>query len=244
MLAYFRFELRRLRRDPRLLLFAVLTPVVSYVVFSGVTIRSADPASADLLARIMMIGLAGYGAVFGALSVGVSVSQERSTGWLRQLRSTPLAPSRVVAVRAVLATLTGIPPVVAIGLTGYLQHGVTLPLGTWASVVGLLWLGTVPFALLGLAIGYGLSPQVAQPVSFLCFFLLSVLGGLLVPINAFPVLLQRFADALPTFRYAELGWRAVAGDWPGLPGVAILLGWALVFAAAAAWTYRRFAAVH
>ena len=240
---YFRFELRRLIRDPRLMLFAVITPVISYVVFSGVAAQTNDPAFNRELATTLMIGMACYGAVFGALGVGVSVSLERTNGWLRQLRATPLKPARVIVVRAVLSTLTAIPPVVAVGLAGWIQHGITLPAGRWASLVVLLWLGTIPFALLGLAIGYGLSPQVAQPVSFLSFFALSVLGGLLVPVTAFPVLLQKLANALPTYRYAELGWRAADGVWPGAGGVAVLAGWGVLFAALAGYTYRRFAAV-
>ena len=35
MWAYLKFELRRLLREPRLLVFTVLMPVASYVVFTG-----------------------------------------------------------------------------------------------------------------------------------------------------------------------------------------------------------------
>jgi len=243
MLAYFRFELRRMIRDPRLLLFSVVTPVVSYVVFSGVSARSGDADADRAMATAMMIGLAGYGALFGVLAVGVGVSIERGTGWMRQLRATPLPPSRVVAVRAVLSTLSAFPPVVAVGLTGWLQHGITLSAGRWAWIALGLWLGTGPFALMGVAIGYGLKPQAAQSVSFLAFFGLSVLGGLLMPVTVFPVTLQRIAQWLPTYRYGELGWRASAGLAPSSVGVAILVGWAVAFAVIAASAYRRFAAI-
>ena len=36
MAAYFMFELRRLVREPRLFIFTVFMPVISYVVFTGV----------------------------------------------------------------------------------------------------------------------------------------------------------------------------------------------------------------
>lgn len=242
MRAYFRFELRRLARDPRLMLFAVVTPVISYVVFSGVA-QSDDPVLNRQVATALMVGLACYGAVFGALGVGVSVSLERTNGWLRQLRATPLQPARVIVVRAALSTLPAMPAVVAVGLAGWIQHGITLPAERWALLLGVLWVGTIPFALLGLAIGYGLSPQVAQPVSFLSFFALAVLGGLLVPVTVLPVLLRKLANGLPTYRYAELGWRATDGLWPSGGGVAILAGWGVLFAALAAYAYRRFAAV-
>jgi ABC-2 type transport system permease protein len=241
MRAYFLFELRRLIREPRLALFAVITPVISYAVFSGFGAQSGDGTVDLTMATAMMIGLASYGAVIGVLSVGGSVSNERATGWLRQLRATPLPPSRVVVVRAILASVTAIPPIVAVGLTAFLQHGITLSAGRWVAILVLMWLGTLPFAMLGLAVGYGLAPTVAQPAVFLGFFGLSILGGLLVPVQVFPTAMRELAYALPTYRYAELGWRSSTGLAPDLGGTAILLGWTAAFALAAMYTYRRFA---
>ena len=105
-----------------------------------------------------------------------------------------------------------------------------------------MWLGTIPFAMLGLAIGYALSPKIASTASFLLFFTLSVLGGLLVPTVAFPSGLQHLARTLPSNRYAELGWRAVAGHAPTAIGLLVLGAWTLLFALLAAVAYRRSAA--
>ncbi len=41
MLAYFVFELRRLVREPRLAIFAIITPVISYMVFQRSPTRPA-----------------------------------------------------------------------------------------------------------------------------------------------------------------------------------------------------------
>jgi ABC-2 type transport system permease protein len=241
MFAFLRFELRRLIREPRLFIFTVLMPVISYVVFTGVgdvngRIEGVAAAAA------LMIGMAGYGAIIGVLSVGVGVSTERTQGWLRQLRLTPLRPVQVVGVKGFLATLTAIPSVITVGVAGRLEHHVALPVGHWVAIVLVMWLGTIPFALLGLAIGYAVSPQLAQPASFLTFFSLSVLGGLLVPVEVFPTALRHLAHALPSNRYAELGWRAAAGQLPTGTGAAVLAGWTLLFAVLAATAYRRSAA--
>lgn len=237
MRAYLRFELRRLVRDPRLMFFSIIGPVVTYLVFSswsaGDRLEGVDAPVA------VMIGLAGYGAVAGVLMVGSAVSQERAAGWLHQLRVTPLPPGRVVAVKALVGSLTAIPPVIAVGAAAAIQHHVDLPAGRWVALLLLMWAGTVPFALLGLAIGYGLAPQVAVPVNFLAFLALSVLGGLLAPAGYFPRGLQSLAHALPTYRYAELGWRTAAGHPPTASGLAVLFAWTAGFALVAAWAYRR-----
>jgi ABC-2 type transport system permease protein len=241
MFAYLKFELRRLVREPRLFLFTIFMPLVSYVVFTGVG-NARGQVEGVAVAAALMVGMAGYGAIIGVLSIGVGVSVERSAGWLRQLRLTPLPPAQVVLVKAFLATLTAIPSVVSVGIAGYFEHHVSMPPGRWVALVLLMWVGTLPFALLGLAVGYAAPPTLAQPVSFISFFSLSVLGGLLVPVAAFPHGLQRLAHLLPSNRYAELGWKAAAGALPTASGLALLIGWTALFGVFAALAYRRSAA--
>jgi ABC-2 type transport system permease protein len=238
MLAFFTFELRRLVREPRLFIFTIFMPVVSYVVFTGVGDVSGRTEGVSL-ATAMTVGVAGYGAMIGVLSVAGGVSSERVSGWLRQLRLTPLPPIQVVAVKGLLTTLVAIPSVLAVIVTGRIQHHVTMPIGHWVALVLVLWLGTVPFALLGLAVGYSLPPQIAQPASFITFFTLSILGGLLIPVEVFPRWLQHLSQALPSNRYAELGWRAAAGHLPSAMGGTILAAWTVLFALLAAVAYRR-----
>lgn len=241
MFAYLKFELRCFLRESGMLVFTVLMPVASYAVFSSIG-DPGDDAGGISVAAAMMIGLAGYGAVIGVLSHGASVSVERTRGWLRQLRLTPLRPSSVVIVKGLTSTLAAFPPIIAVGITGHLEHGITLSWTTWLVIGALLWAGTAPFALLGLAMGYGLKPALAQPASFLAFFTLSTLGGLLVPVQALPVTLQHIAVTLPTNRYAELGWSAVAGHAPTPAGMTVLGAWTLLFAVLALVAFRRSAA--
>ncbi|MEU4693467.1 ABC transporter permease [Actinoplanes sp. NPDC023714] len=237
MRAYLRFEFRRLIRDPRIAFFSIIGPVATYLIFSS---WSAGDRLEGLAAPVaVMIGLACYGAVAGVLMIGSAVSQERAAGWLRQLRVTPLPAGRVVLVKALIGTSTALPPVVAIGVAAHFQHHVQLAPGRWAALLLVMWAGTVPFALLGLAIGYGLSPQIAMSVNFLVFLALTVLGGLLAPAGYFPDGLRALAHTLPTYRYAELGWRSAAGELPTVTGLALLLAWTVVFALLAAAAYRR-----
>lgn len=241
MFAYLKFELIRLVREPRILMFTVLMPVASYVVFTGVG-STTGSAEGIPIAATLMIGLAGYGAILGVLSLAISVSVERTQGWLRQLRVTPLKPAAVVAVKVVVSTVIAVPSIITVGVAAYFQHHVTLSVGEWLLVLLVMWLGTIPFALLGLALGYALKPNLAQPASFLSFFSLSVLGGLLVPAAAFPSGLRHFAHVLPSNRYAELGWRAVAGQAPTLTGGIVLAAWTALFGLLAVVAYRRSAA--
>jgi ABC-2 type transport system permease protein len=238
MLSYLKFELNRLRRDPRLVVLTLLLPVLIFMINSG----NKGTLDNVQVSTYLMVSMATYGALVGVLSVGVSVSQERASGWLRQLRITPLSPAKVVATKVLVGSLLAIPSVIAVGVTAVATKGVDFRAWQWIALVGLLWIGSLPFAALGLALGFSMPPTLTQPVSMLGVFGLSFLGGLFLPVAIMPKLLGQIAVWLPSNRYGELGWAVAAGHAPTVKGVAILAGWAVVFALLAALAYRRSAA--
>lgn len=244
MATYLRFELRRQLRNWTLLVFVVVMPVVIYVLFSDNgddSLRQVEGARISGEAYVM-VALTGFGAVMGVLSIASGVSQERQSGWLRQLRATPLPPSRVLVAKGAVSTVVALPVVGAVGATAELLHGLSLSAGQWVVIVAVTWLGTVPFALLGLAVGYGLPPQQSYAVTMLGWLALAALGGWMTTIQDFPGWLQQVARLTPSYRYSELGWRAVDSALPTAAGAAILGAWVVVFGVLAAWTYRRYAA--
>jgi len=238
MLAYLKFEANRLRREPRLIVLTLLLPVLIFLINSG----NNGMVDNVQVSTYLMVSMATYGALVGVLSVGITVSQERASGWLRQLRITPLSPVKVVATKALMGSLLSIPSVIAVGVTAAATKGVDFHAWQWPALVGLLWLGSLPFAALGLALGFSLSPQLTQPVSMLGVFGLSFLGGLFLPVALMPKVLGQIAVWLPSNRYGELGWSVAAHHLPTVRGVAILAGWAALFAALAALASRRSAA--
>jgi ABC-2 type transport system permease protein len=238
MLAYLKFEANRLRREPRLIVLTLVLPVLIFLINSG----NKGMVDNVQVSTYLMVSMATYGALVGVLSVGISVSQERASGWLRQLRITPLSPVKVVATKALMGSLLSIPSVIAVGVTAAATKGVDFSAWQWLALIGLLWLGSLPFAALGLALGFSLSPQLTQPVSMLGVFGLSFLGGLFIPVAIMPKLLGQIAVWLPSNRYGELGWAVAAHHAPTLKGVAILAAWAAVFAVLAAFAYRKAAA--
>jgi ABC-2 type transport system permease protein len=68
----------------------------------------------------------------------------------------------------------------------------------------LLLLGSIPFLLFGVIVGY--LGSAAQPVGTMLYLVLSFLGGLWMPVVAMPEKMQGIAKLLPTFSLASLGW--------------------------------------
>ncbi|MCX5081397.1 ABC transporter permease [Streptomyces sp. NPDC056121] len=233
MIDYLRLEVRRTLRDTMFVIFGVGMPVMMYLLFTN--LGDNDPE----WKTISMVGMAAYGAVGAALSTGGGVAEDKTIGWLRQLRVTPMTPRQVVAGRALTGSVTVLPSIAAVLLAGGLVNGVRMDVWQWAAVALLLWLGSIPFTLLGLGNGYRLTAQTTGVANMVCNLGLSVLGGLWFPIALFPGWLQSVSSYTPTNRFAQLGTAVADGHAPSAAAVTVLAAWLLAFGSYAVVSYRR-----
>ncbi len=81
---------------------------------------------------------------------------------------------------------------------------VTMPREAWLTLAVIHVLATIPFGLLGLAIGFAMKGTAALAVCNILFLLLAVCGGLWMPLEFFPKIMQLIAKGLPTYHMAEL----------------------------------------
>ncbi|MEV0256631.1 ABC transporter permease [Streptomyces sp. NPDC050732] len=234
MFAYLRLEIRRTLRDVGYVISAIAMPVLMYLLFTNI-----GGGDADAWKTQSMIGMAAYGALGAAMNTGTGVAEDKSVGWLRQLRVTPMAPREVVAGRALNGSVTVLPSIAAVFVAGGLVNGVRMDAWQWAAATLLLWLGSLPFTFLGLGNGYRLTAQSTGVVNVACNLGLAVLGGLWFPITQFPDWLRAVADYTPTHRFADLGVAVTEHSAPGLVTVTVLLGWLLAFGSYAVVSYRR-----
>ncbi|MEU7068780.1 ABC transporter permease [Streptomyces narbonensis] len=231
--AYVRLEVRRTLRDAGFTISTIGVPVMMYLLFTNL---GADDGS---FATAAMVGMAAYGALGAALSLGTGVAEDKSTGWLRQLRVTPMTPRQVVTGRALTGSVVVLPAIAGVLLAGGLANGVRMAAWQWAAVAVTLWLGALPFTLLGIGNGYRLSAQTTGVVNVACNLGLAVVGGLWFPTVLFPSWLRAVSEYTPTNRFAELGVAMTEGTAPGAGALAVLAAWTTLFGMYAAVSYRR-----
>ncbi|MFE0190615.1 ABC transporter permease [Streptomyces sp. NPDC059008] len=237
MVDYIRLEIRRTLRDKGFVIFGIGMPVLMYVLMTNI---GAGPGGASAEWKTAsMVGMAAYGALGAAIGTGTGVAEDKQLGWLRQLRITPLSPVRVVVSRGLTGSVTVLPAIASVLLVGALVNGVRMPAWQWAALVGLLWVGTAPFTLLGLGNGYRLSAQSTGVVNTGCMLLLSIVGGLWFPAELFPGWLRSLSSWTPGNRFAELGQSVTQGGAPSLTAVAVLAAWLALFGGYAVYAYRR-----
>ncbi|MFJ6831497.1 ABC transporter permease [Streptomyces sp. NPDC091209] len=234
MFDYLRLEVRRTLRDTGFVIGGVAMPVMMYLLFTN--LGGGDDGA---WRTASMVGMAAYGAVGSALNTGGGVAEDKVTGWLRQLRVTPMTPRQVVLGRALTGSVTVLPAIVTVLAAGGLVNGVRLDAWQWAATAVLLWLGSVPFTLLGLGNGYRMTAQTTGVANMVCNLGLAVVGGLWFPLALFPGWLRSVSAFTPTNRFAQLGVSVTEGRAPGLGAVAVLTAWLLVFGSYAVVSYRR-----
>ncbi|MGW3911337.1 ABC transporter permease [Streptomyces sp. NPDC005070] len=234
MFDYLRLEVRRTLRDTGFVIGGVAMPVMMYLLFTN--LGGGDDGAWKTAS---MVSMAAYGAVGSALNTGGGVAEDKVTGWLRQLRVTPMTSRQVVLGRALTGSVTVLPAIVAVLAAGGLVNGVRLDVWQWAATALLLWLGSVPFTMLGLGNGYRMTAQTAGVANMVCNLGLAVVGGLWFPLALFPGWLRSVAAYTPTNRFAQLGVSVTEGRAPGLTAVAVLGAWLLAFGSYAVVSYRR-----
>jgi ABC-2 type transport system permease protein len=230
---YVKIDLRRQLRNKRTLIFLVVMPVAFFLAFGG-GYRTSDPAAY----AYVMASMAVYGAMIATTSVGASTSMERSQGWTRQLRLTPLRPVGYVLGKVLVAVVLGIVPialVLAVGAVG----GAQLSAAEWAGGAVAAWGCSLVFAAFGLFMGYLIPAEnVMQFIGPLLAFL-SFFGGLFAPIDTLPTALQHIAPSMPTYAVGEIARSPITHTGFTVTHLALLVGWTVAFGIGTALLFRR-----
>ena len=232
-------ELRRMVRNRRTVIFSVVLPVVFFLLFGtgkDYSLQSAGPHGN--WAASIMISMALYGAMLSTTSGGAMVAVERSQGWSRQLRLTPLTPTAYIAVKVLVAMLLGaISVAVTYAAGGFTQARMDGHL--WLETALIAWVGSLVFAAFGVFMGYLLPSENVMQILGPGLALLAFLGGLFTPLDQMGSTFQTIAKFTPMYGLSQLTHAPLTGESPGWAAVVNVVVWLAVFAGGAAWRFRR-----
>lgn len=230
-----RAEIIKSARMPQFIIPTIALPPAFYALFA----LAMGQGSADVATRTL--------ATFGVFAVmgpalfgfGANIAAERESGQLELKRLSPMPAGAQIAAKVAATTvfcLVSFAMLYALGVAG----GVSLGASQWAMVLGVHTLAIVPFALIGLGIGYRLGQKGAIAVANIVFLAMAVLGGLWMPIAVLPQAMQTFAWALPSYHLGEIalmatGQREAANLWLHAGPLALITLAAALFA----WTGER-----
>ena len=225
-------EIARFRRNRRYLIFTIGLPVMFYLIFGK---QNAQGYGVSFKA-FYMVGMAAFGALSGAFNNNaLRISQEKKDGWIRQLRLTPLPANAYVVAKIIASMATTVPSIVIVLLLGRFYGGVQLPVWKWIAVAVVIWVGTLIFAALAVAIGYKVMPDSAQPIVMIVFFFFSIFGGLWFPLSG---ALKKFGEITPTYQIIKISTDVISQGTASMANVAGIVVWLAIFVGLAVLAVR------
>jgi len=94
-----------------------------------------------------------------------------------------------------------------------------------------LWilLGSFPFLAIGTLIGLMKKVETAAGISNVIYMVLAVAGGLWMPLEVMPKLMQNIAEWLPSYHFGNGAWEIVRGGLPHWKNIVILIAYLVLF---------------
>jgi ABC-2 type transport system permease protein len=220
---YLRFEVLRTFRNRRFFIFSLIFPLLLFYFIAGPQRNSKLDGIA--FAAYYLGGMASFGTTAAMLANGGRIAGERSVGWNRQLRMTPLKPSTYFAAKLVGSYLMAALTVVLLLLAGLTLGVHEKPLGV-VEMAGYVAVGLLPFAALSIFIGHKFTTDSIGPILGGGVALLSIIGGAYGPLSGSSGFMFNLSRATPTYWLVQAGHTLIGG--PGWP----LRGWVTI----ALWT--------
>jgi ABC transporter DrrB family efflux protein len=239
-------NLRHFIRQPQLLIFSTIQPVMFVLLFAyvfGGAVKGALPHGVKYI-DFLLPGIFVQSVAFRATQTAVGLAEDLDRGVVDRFRSMPMARSAVLVGRTVADLLRNVLIVGLMIIVGY--------------VIGFRFRAGLPDALASVAVvsafGFALSwifafvalmvrgAEAAQSAGFVVIFPLVFASSVFVPVTSMPAWLQAFAKVSPVTLTANAArtYALNGGVPPALAGAAAwIFGLLLVFVPLCVWRYRR-----
>ena len=232
---YLRYEILRTFRNRRFLLFSLGFPLILFVFVAGSN-RHASLGGIPF-PLYYMTGMMAWGTMVAVVASGARIAAERQQGWTRQIRITPLSVRTYFGTKVASGYLLAGLSILVLAAVG-IAVGVRLSAGQWLTMTGLLLVGMVPFAVLGIMLGHLLTADSIGPALGGITSVFALLGGAWGPLFGGGVLLKA-AKCLPSYWVVQAGKTALGGHgWPAEAWIVVAV-WTAVLWLLATSVYRR-----
>ena len=225
-------HLRAMPRNPDLLVFCIVQPIMFVVLFAYVFGDSIKvPGYPDYL-QYLMPGLFAQSMVFNSNYTGVGVAEDRATGFLDRLRTLPMFPAGVLVGRTISDLVRNVGTLMVMFAVGYLV-GFRVEGSFGGALVATLLLLAFGYAfswiqaLIGLAAS---SAEAAASAGFIWMFPLTFVSSAFVDPSSMPTAFEWFAEVNPVTALSDACRDLYNGASPGAD-LWIAIAWAVAITA-------------
>jgi ABC-2 type transport system permease protein/oleandomycin transport system permease protein len=239
-------NLRHFVRQPQLLIFSTIQPIMFVLLFAyvfGGAVKGALPKGLDYV-DFLLPGILVQSVSFRATQTAIGLAEDLQRGVVDRFRSMPMARSAVLVGRTladlvrnilILLLMIGVGYLIGFRFHAGLLNAIASILVVSAFGLALSWI----FAFVALAVK---GAEAAQSAGFVVIFPLVFASSVFVPVTSMPSWLRVFAENSPvTLTTNAARTYALDGGVPGSLGGALVWSGALlvVFVPLCVWRYRR-----
>lgn len=193
-----KYEFLKMLRTRTFSISVIGFPVMFYLLF-GITNRGSE------IARYLLAGYSCFGAISSCLfGMGMGIAMERAQGWLELKQASPMPGFAYLGAKTVSCIVFGLLTVATLMALSLTIGGVHLHAYEAAELFGVVLVGSLPFAALGLLIALIVPPNAGPGVINLINLPMAFASGMWMPLNMLPHWIQRIAPALPNYHFVQL----------------------------------------
>lgn len=185
-------------REPQLLIFATVQPIMFLVLFTYVFGGVISFSTGGDYINYLMPGIVIQSIIFASSNTTVGLSLDLSRGMIDRFRSLPMSRAAVLAGRTAADTVRGFFTISIMLMAGYV---IGFRFADWGTgLAGLLLAVAFGYAFTWISATIGLlvkDPEAAQVAGFIWLFPLTFASSIFVPTRTMPDWLRTFAENQP-----------------------------------------------
>lgn len=185
-------------REPQLLIFATVQPIMFLVLFTYVFGGVISFSTGGDYINYLMPGIVIQSIIFASSNTTVGLSLDLSRGMIDRFRSLPMSRAAVLAGRTAADTVRGFFTISIMLMAGYV---IGFRFADWGTgLAGLLLAVAFGYAFTWISATIGLlvkDPEAAQVAGFIWLFPLTFASSIFVPTRTMPDWLRAFAENQP-----------------------------------------------
>ncbi|KRW91038.1 ABC transporter [Alicyclobacillus tengchongensis] len=234
-----KFEVLRNLRNRRFFFVSILLPVGFYFLYVHL-IGKSIVIDGVAWPKYYMVSMATFGVVGTGLN-GLSsrVAYERTQGWVKLMQTTPQRASNYITTKIAANLLLNILEAAILFVAGAAFEHVTMSLAAWILVAITTILGGLVFIALGILVGHLAGTDASQIVASILYFLMSITGGLWMPVSTMPPVMRHIANFMPTYHLAHIAWSVMGNQGVSITDVSVLFLYLVVFTGLAVYLANR-----
>ncbi|MFD2443617.1 ABC transporter permease [Bacillus sp. CGMCC 1.16607] len=221
-------EILRVLRNRYFVFWSLVMPILFYYIFTNVVNTNAPDKElwqAHYLMSMTVFSVMGS----SIMTLGIRKVQENSQGWSKFMRLTPLPDSVYFIAQMVGQSVMHALSIIVIFSAGAIINGVSFSFNVWLLCGLWILLGAIPFLALGTLVGTMKKVETASGVSNLIYMMLAIAGGMWMPLEIMPKMMQNIGKWLPSYNYGDGAWEIIRGNYPDWKNYLILVFFMILF---------------